>query len=160
MRKAAIAAALATVLVMTASVPAAADPAGKSDVMPFDYEFTAFNPCTGQDTTVHFIGAMYIQAVPSIEAFYTEEWTHLTLKWVGGFETQDGYSTRPGHFATQAANAGEDHIAVTETDNIMFNGDDGGKYKVSTRLHVTIAGGELRTFTDTFDSACIRYPED
>lgn len=50
------------------------------------------------------------------------------------------------------------HIVVTEVENIMQTGDDGGKYEVSFRFHVTVVDGELKTLTDHFDATCIRQP--
>ena len=50
------------------------------------------------------------------------------------------------------------HIVVSEVENIIFNGSDGGKYKVSNRLHLTVVDGELRTELERFDARCIRQP--
>ena len=162
MRKALLTTVVATLLIAMLGVPATADPVDKTGVIPLDYTFDAWNPCTEEVSPTHFTGELRIQAVPSIEAFYTDEWTHLTLKWVGQFVSEDGYSTPWKHYATQAANVplGDPppHVVINEVDNNMHTGEDGGKYKVSYRFHVTVVDGELKTLTDHFDARCIHQP--
>ena len=162
MRKALLATMVVTLLVAMLGAPATAGPVDKTEVIPLDYWFEAWNPCTEEDSPTHFTGELQVRAVPSIEAFYTDEWTHLTLKWVGQFVADDGYSTAWKHFATQVVNVQEGdpppHFVINEVDNIFFNSDDGGKYKVASRFHVTVVDGEEKTFTDVFDARCIRQP--
>lgn len=161
MRKAFISALLVTLVVGLVSAPATADPLHKTTVIPLDYAFETWNPCTEVDRPIHFTGELQVMAVPSIEAFFEDTWTHLTLKWTGEFVAEDAYSTAYQHYATQVLNASSDdppHVAITETTNIVFNGDDGGKYKVKGLFHVTVVEGGVKTLTDNFDARCIQMP--
>lgn len=162
MRKALLATMVVTLLVAMLGAPATAHPADKTDVIPLDYSFAAWNPCTEEESLTHFTGELQVRAVPSIEAFYTDEWTHLTLKWVGQFIADDGYSTAWKHYATQVVNVQEGdlppHLVINEVDHILFSGDDGGKYKVSSRFHITEVDGEAKAFADVFEAKCIRQP--
>ena len=162
MRKALLATTAVTLLMVMLGAPATANPADKTDVIPLDYTFELWNPCTEEPSSTRFTGELHVQAVPSIEAFYSDEWTHHTLKWVGQFVSADGYSPPWKHYATQVANVplGDPphRNVITEVDNNMHTGDDGGKYKVSFRFHVTVVDGELKTLTDSYDARCIRQP--
>jgi hypothetical protein len=161
MRKALITLVLATLFVGAFSAPAGARPAGKSAALPYDYWFTAENPCVAEGVGTHAVGEIQVQALPSIEAFFADEWTHLTLKWVGRFETEDGYATPLRHFATQVVNDSGDpaHLVINEVDNIVFTNEaTGGKYKVSIRFHLTLVDGQMKSFMDTFDARCIQQP--
>ncbi len=161
MRKALLATMVVTLLVAMLGAPATADPVDKTGVIPLDYSFQAWNPCTEEFSLTQVTGEIEVRSLPSIEAFYDDEWTHLTLKWVGQFVSADGYSTPWKHYATQVANVQEGdppHLVINEVDNIVFSSDDGGKYKVSSRFHVTVVDGEPKTFSDVFDARCIRQP--
>lgn len=161
MRKALPTAMAAALLVAMMGGPATADPVDKTDSIPLDYTFHGWNPCTESEVDNHFVGELDIHALPSIEAFYNDAATHFTLKWTGQFVGSDGYSTQDKHYATQVVNirpVDPPHVVVNEVDNIIFNGPNGGKVKVSARFHLTVVDGELKSEIDRFDERCIRQP--
>lgn len=162
MRKALTAIALATALVGLLAAPAIAAKPDTNGVIPLDYTIEgAWNPCTEASTDQHLIGELQIFALPSIDSFFDDTFEHATLKWVGQVEGDDGYSMPWRHFATSAINIKDGknpHVVISETDNLMFTGADGGKFRVKLRFHVTDVGGDLKAFTDVFDATCIRHP--
>jgi hypothetical protein len=163
MRKVLLATMAATLLITMLGGPATAEPVGKAVSFPLDYTFVGEdpNPCTGETALTHFVGRLDIQALPSIEAFFNGAATHSTLKWAGQFTSDDGYSTQDNHYATLVINdqlVDPPHVVFSDVGNIMFSGSDGGKFKISSRFHLTIVDGEVKTEIDRSDARCIRQP--
>lgn len=107
------------------------------------------------------LGRLDIHALPSIDALFSGDWTHLTMKWTGQFVGSDGYETQDrqwGIWVLYVPEADLPHVVASEVENIIFNGADGGNYKVSYRFHVTLVDDELKTEFQRSDSRCIRQP--
>ncbi|MDJ0769994.1 MAG: hypothetical protein QNJ12_14430 [Ilumatobacter sp.] len=160
MRRALIPTALAALLLAVPAASASADPVEKRDVVPFDYTFEMWNPCTEEVANVRNVGELDIFALPSIEAFYTDTWSHLTMKWSSQFTGDDGYTSKDQHYSTLVGNISDDdqHVVLHEIGNSVHTGEDGGKFKASYRFQVRVLDGELTTFVDDFDLRCIRQP--
>lgn len=161
MRKALLSAVMATLLVAMVGVPATADPADKTVSFPDYYTFDGWNPCTEEWVTIDYAGRVDIHALPSIEALFSGDWTHLTFKWTGQFVGSDGYETQDRHWGTWVLYVPESdppHVVANEVENVIFNGADGGKYKVSYRFHVTIVDDEVKTEFQRSDARCIGQP--
>jgi hypothetical protein len=161
MRKVLLATMAATLLVTMLGGPATAEPVDKTVSFPDYYTFDGWNPCTEEWVTTDYVGRVDIHALPSIEALFSGDWTHLTLKFIGQFVGSDGYETQEKHWGTWVYYVPEGdppHVVVNEEENIVYSSDDGGKYKVSIRFHITVVDGELKTEMDRFDARCIQYP--
>ena len=161
MRKALLIAMAAALLVATLGGAATADPADKTVSFPDYYSFDGWNPCTEEEVPTDYMGRVDIHALPSIEALFSGDWTHLTLKFIGQFVGSDGYETQDrqwGIWVLHVPAGDPPHVVANEAENVIFNGADGGKYKVSMRAHVTIVDDEVKTEFRRADASCIRQP--
>lgn len=162
MRQSLIPVALVMLLVGLLASPAVADKPSTSATIPLDYTIEdVWNPCTEELTEQHLTGELRIFALPTAESFFDNTFEHATLRWVGQIEGADGYSMSWRHYATATINPSEGqhpHVVISETNNLMFTGTDGGKFRIKVRFHVTEIDGDLKTFTDVFDTTCIRQP--
>jgi hypothetical protein len=128
-------------------------------LLPVEYTFDGWNPCAEAEVPIDYVGRIDIDTLPSIEAFFIGDSTHATLKFSGQSVSDDGYSTQDQYCAARVAFSPEGdppHVVVNEVENIIFNGSDGGKYKVSLRFHRTVVDGELQTEMGSFDARCTR----
>lgn len=162
MRKALAPLALAMILVGLLGSPAIADKPDTRAIIPFEDTIEdVWNPCTEEFTEQHLKGEWHIFALPTAESFFDDTFEHATLKWVGQVDGSDGYSMPWRHYATATINATDGdhpHVVFSETDNLMFTGTDGGKFRTKIRFHVTDIAGDLKAFADIFDTVCIRQP--
>ena len=151
---------LALTLVGLLIVPAAAAVEDTRTVIPVEEFITQWNPCTEEPTQVHLIAELDIHALPSIAAFFTGEDEHATLKWRGEAIGDDGYAMPWRNYATAVINGGVDDgvFVVSEVDNLLFSGADGGKYRLTLRFHVTEVGGVVEVISAADDAVCVVEP--
>lgn len=161
MRRTLIPAVVAMVLVTLLGGPATADGDAAREVIPVEYAVVQWNPCTEAISEVYVTADLDIRALPSVEAFFAGEDEHATLKWSGEGIGDDGYTMPWRHFATLTINGGFDGrpLVIAETDNLMFTGPDGGKYRVSYRFHLTEVGGVQKAVFETGDAFCVVGPK-
>ena len=88
---------------------------------------------------------------------------HATVKWVMAATTSDGYAAPLQHYATLTVNDRDGdqlgHVVVTETNNWMFSNDEGSRFKVDFRHHVTVIDGQPIVVADVFDVRCVHHAD-
>ena len=129
MRRAIVPTLLASTLAVLGASPATASKPETRTVIPVEFEFGPVeNPCTGQTTTLQVTFDYEIHALPSIESFFAGDFTHANIKYTGQIVgVDDGYATKWKPFSSEIINQKGDHYVVSQSENVMFYGDDGGK---------------------------------
>lgn len=143
--------------------PAAADKPETRLVEEFDVLVEVpGNPCLGTSVVqLRVFGEYELHALPSIDSFFSGDFTHATWKTTAAAEGDDGYSAPRRHYFTRVINqrdgTGPDEV-VTEVRNLMFSGPDGGKYRVHELIHSTTVDGEIRSSVEVIGNRCIQQP--
>jgi hypothetical protein len=131
-----IAALVATTGTAQASVPSER----RSWTGSFEDPFVGVNPCTGAEHEVQHLVELRIQE------FEVDGRLHATLHGTLSFATSDGF-TGTGHLANLSNGGldGEQMIFTTGSSITLSNGE-GLRYRGHVAVHLTISGGEVRTF--------------
>lgn len=160
MRRAIIPALLALMLAALATAPATAGESETRIVIPFSFTFgPVFNPCTETFTDLQVTGEWDLHALPSIESFIAGEFKHANVKLTGeAVGLDDGYATAWKPFQTTVINQGADHYVEAKAENLMFDGNDGGKYRVHTTLRLVVVDGEAKVESDLTEAFCVQQP--
>ncbi len=151
---------LAATLVVLGASPAIADKPETRAVIPFEFEFGPVeNPCTGQETMLKVMFEQDLHALPSIESFFSGDYSHANWKLTGHFVgVDDGYATEWKPFASGVVNQTGDHYVQSGAENVMFYGDDGGKYRVRRPFKLVVTHGEVKVSMELNDVVCIVQP--
>jgi len=134
-------------------------------VIPVSYPVPMVNPCTGEPAEYYLSGEIQVHALPSVDAFFNgDQLTHLSLAWVMEGTSSDGYTAPRQRFGTATVNdrAGDlfGHVVVTETDNHVWSNDEGSRFKLTYRHHVTVIDGQPIVFADTGENLrCVHHPD-
>ena len=160
MRRAAIPMLLAGMLVLLGASPAVADKPETRTVIHLEFEVGPVeNPCTGEETMLQVMFDHELHALPSIESYFNGDYTHANWKITGqAVGVDDGYATEWKPFARGAANQKGDHFVGIGAENVMFYGDDGGKYRVRRPFRLVVIGGEVKVSFEANDVVCVRQP--
>ena len=160
MRSAIIPTLLAATLVVLGASPALADKPETRAVIPFEFEFGPVeNPCTGQETMLKVMFEQDLHALPSIESFDSGDFTHANYTITGqAVGVDDGYATEWKPFARGVINQDGDHYVGSAAENVMFYGDDGGKYRVRRPFKLVVTRGEVKVSSEADDAVCVRQP--
>jgi len=151
---------IAAMVVVLGPIQADADRPETRTVIRVEREFGPVpNPCTGEGTMLQVTFDMQIHALPSIDSFDSGDFTHANLKFTGQIVgVDDGYATKWKPFASQVINHRDDHYVETMSENVMFSGDDGGKYRVRRPFKLVSTGGEVKVSFEANDAVCIQQP--
>ena len=160
MRRTIIPTVLALMLVALATAPAAASKPETRTVIPLTEVFgPVFNPCTETLEYVEIAGEWHVHALPSIEGFFTGDFKHMNSKFVGQVAgVDDGYATKWKNFNMEVMNQKADRYFRAYVENLMFYGDDGGKYRVNSKTKLVVVDGEVKVDSQLINAVCVQHP--
>ncbi|MGH2738551.1 MAG: hypothetical protein ACRDHH_07020 [Actinomycetota bacterium] len=130
-------------------------------VIPFQDQFDAVNPCTGQLTTVLVTGTL------RIHQFYNAagDVHHFNIMSVAELESADGFSGSEVFVNTHNAEGPfrpteeEDRGMQVVIDNIVaHNPDTGQTVRAQFALHLTYVGGEFVVNSTSLSTKCLGAP--
>lgn len=141
---------------------AAADKPETRAVIPLQFEVgPVMNPCTNEETRLLITVEFTLHALPSVDSFFEGNFKHANTDVTGQVVgLDDGYATAWRHFESQVINQNDGHFVQAESENLMFYGEDGGKYKVRIRSKLVLVDGEVKVSSVLDEAFCVRQPAD
>lgn len=111
------------------------------------------NPCTGEldDVTLTIEGWGHFVEHPNGGGHYNDV-------LFAALSTSSGWSMDARNAFPVRENYSDGRYVLTETQNWMINGPDGGKWRQHYLLHIVQQDGELQLIVEDFEDVCVKAP--